>query len=111
MDKLAIIVKPSLGGTTDCTTPAPKQTGVFVDTIRPIFESNTNKCTGCHGPSGAEAGMTLGGSECVKSSDIVNFLVNKQSVTGGQFKLVEPGNADKSWLYLKATGKADAAAA
>ncbi len=53
--------------------------------------------------------MTLGGSECVKSSDIVNFLVNKQSVTGGQFKLVEPGNADKSWLYLKATGKADAA--
>jgi len=108
MDKLAIIVDPSLGGST-CTTPAPKQTGVFVDTIRPIFESATNKCTGCHGPSGAEANMTLGGGDCVKSSDIVAALVNKQSIGGGQFKLIEPGNADKSWLYLKATGKAASA--
>src|SRR6478609_11097883 len=104
MDQLAIIVKPSLG-TTTCT-PAPKQSGVFVDTIRPIFESNTNKCTGCHGPTGAEAGLTLGGSNCVKSSDIVAALVNKPSLGGGQFKLIEPGNADKSWLYLKVTGKA-----
>ena len=104
MDQLAIIVKPSLG-TTTCT-PAPAQTGVFVDTIRPIFESNSNKCTGCHGPTGAEAGLTLGGSNCVKSSDIVAALVNKPSLGGGQFKLIEPGNADKSWLYLKVTGKA-----
>jgi hypothetical protein len=104
MDQLAVIVKPSLG-TTDCT-PAAKQSGVFVDTIRPIFESNTNKCTGCHGRTGAEASLTLGGSECVKSSDIVAALVNKPSIGGGQFKLIEPGNADKSWLYLKVTGKA-----
>jgi len=104
MDKLAIIVKPSLGST-DCTA-APAQTGVFVDTIRPIFENSTNKCTGCHGRTGAEANITLGGSECVKSSDIVAALVNKPSIGGGQFKLIEPGNADKSWLYLKVTGKA-----
>jgi len=104
MDQLAVIVKPSLG-TTDCT-PAPKQSGVFVDTIRPIFESTTNKCTGCHGRVGPDANMTLGGSECVKSSDIVAALVNKTSIGGGQFKLIEPGNADKSWLYLKVTGKA-----
>ena len=105
MDQLAIIVKPDLG-TTTCTTPPPAQTGVFVDTIRPIFESSTNKCTGCHGPSGAEAGLSLGGSPCVKSSDIVAALVGKSSIGGGQFKLIEAGNADKSWLYLKVTGKA-----
>jgi len=104
MDQLAIIVKPDLGSTT--CTPAAAQKGVFVDTIRPIFESNTNKCTGCHGRSGAEASLTLGGSDCVKSSDIVAALVNKPSIGGGQFKLIEPGNADKSWLYLKVTGKA-----
>ena len=108
MDKLAIIVKPSLGST-GCTTPAPTQTGDFVTSIRPIFESSTNKCTGCHGPSGAEANLTLGGSDCVKSSDIVAALVGKASIGGGQFKLIEPGNADKSWLYLKVTGKAASA--
>ncbi|MEI9941935.1 MAG: hypothetical protein WDO69_32370 [Pseudomonadota bacterium] len=104
MDQLAIIVKPSLG-TTDCTA-APKQSGVFVDTIRPIFESDTNKCTGCHGRTGASANLTLGGSDCVSSSDIVKALVGKPSIGGGQFNLIEPGNADKSWLYLKVTGKA-----
>jgi len=106
MDQLAIIVKPSLGN--DCTA-APAQTGVFVDTIRPIFESTTNKCTGCHGRTGADANLTLGGSDCVKSSDIVAAMVGKASVTGGQFKLIEAGNADKSWLYLKVTGKAASA--
>jgi len=107
MDQLAIIVKPDLA-TTTCTTAnaKPKQTGVFAETIRPIFESNANKCTGCHGPSGAEASLTLGGSDCVSSTDIYNALVNKASIGGGQYKLVEPGNADKSWLYLKVTGKA-----
>jgi hypothetical protein len=104
MDQLALIVKPDLG-TTTCT-PAPKQSGVFVDTIRPIFESDTNKCSGCHGLNGPHANLTLGGNACVKSSDIVAALVNKPAIGGGQFKLVEPGNADKSWLYLKVTGKA-----
>ncbi|HKO47384.1 MAG TPA: hypothetical protein VJV79_06660 [Polyangiaceae bacterium] len=103
MDQLAILVKPSLG--MECTA-APKQTGDFVTSIRPIFESTTNKCTGCHGRSGADANLTLGGSDCVKSSDIVAAMVGKPSVTGGQYKLIEAGNADKSWLYLKVTGKA-----
>ena len=104
MDQLAIIVKPDLA-TQNCT-PAPKQSGVFADTIRPIFESDTNKCTGCHGPTGPNANLTLGGSECVKSSSIVAALVNQPSIGGGQFKLIEPGNPDKSWLYLKIAGKA-----
>ncbi|HYQ15628.1 MAG TPA: hypothetical protein VEQ58_07720, partial [Polyangiaceae bacterium] len=102
MDQLAIIVKPSLGNP-DCT-PAPVQTGVFVEKIRPIFESATNKCTGCHGRVGPSGNLTLGGSECVKSSDIVAALL-KPSERGGQFKLIEPGQPDKSWLYLKVTGK------
>jgi len=107
MDALAELVKPGVTGpsTTTCT-PAPKQTGTFVTAIRTIFESNTNKCTGCHGPQGASANLTLGGSDCVKSSDIVAALVNKNSTTGGQFKLIVPGDPDKSWLYLKVTGKA-----
>jgi len=104
MDKLGIIVKPALG-MGECT-PAPKQTGDFVTNIRPIFESTTNKCTGCHARTGAEASLTLGGSDCVKSSDIVAAMVGKPSITGGQFKLIEPGDAEKSWLYLKVTGKA-----
>src|SRR6478752_5694414 len=102
MDQLAIIVKPSLGNP-DCT-PAPVQTGVYVEKIRPIFESATNKCTGCHGRVGPSGNLTLGGSECVKSSDIVAALL-KPSERGGQFKLIEPGQPDKSWLYLKVTGK------
>ena len=109
MDQLALIVKPDLNtGTTACT-PAPTQTGVFVDTIRPIFESATNKCTGCHGPSGPNANLTLGGSDCVKSSDIVSHLVNVPSTSGGQFKLIAPGDPDHSWLYLLVTGKAASA--
>jgi hypothetical protein len=106
MDDLANLVKPGVAmnpGT--CTTPAAKETGDFVTKIRPIFESATNKCTGCHG-TGAMAGLTLGGSDCVKSSDIVKSLVGKASTTGGQLKLIEAGNADKSWLYRKVAGTA-----
>jgi hypothetical protein len=104
MDQLSLIVKPDLD--IGVCTPAAKQSGVFVDKIRKIFESDTNKCSGCHGKTGASANLTLGGSDCVKSSDIVASLVNKPSVYGGQFKLIEPGQPDKSWLYLKVTGKA-----
>jgi hypothetical protein len=109
MDSLALLVDPSLApNPTECT-PAPKQTGFFVDKIRPIFESATNKCTGCHGSEGANANLTLGGSDCVKSSDIVAALVNKASTNGGQFKLVVPGNPEQSWLYLKVTNMAASA--
>jgi hypothetical protein len=107
MDQLALLVKPDLN--TGSCTPAPKQSGLFVSSIRPIFEGPVNKCTGCHGPSGASANLTLGGSDCVKSSDIVAALVNKPTVAGGQFKLVVPFDPDHSWLYLKATGKAASA--
>ena len=36
-------------------------------------------------------------------------LVDKPSRDGGQYKLVVPGDPERSWLYLKASGKAAAA--
>lgn len=107
MDTYSVIIKPELGSEVpgSCTGGAVTQTGVFEQTIRPIFEKASNQCTGCHG-QGAQAGLTLGGNACLKSSDIVASLVNKPSAGGGQFKLVVPGKPDESWLYLKVTGKA-----
>ena len=108
MDQLALLVKPGLSTDPTTCTPAPKQSGEFVDKIRPIFENSRNSCTGCHG-QGASAGLTLGGSDCVKSSDIVAALVNKASTTGGQFKLITPNNPDQSWLFRKVSGNAASA--
>ena len=104
MDQLALLVKPDLN-TGSCTNPPPAQTGEFVDKIRPIFESTTNKCTGCHAQGGM-ANLTLGGDVCMSSSDIVAKLVNQPSTVGGQFKLIVPMHPEQSWLYLKATGTA-----
>jgi len=105
MDQLALLVKPDSNPDPGTCTAAPKQSGEFVDKIRPIFESATNKCTGCHG-TGGSANLTLGGSDCVKSSDIVAALVNKPSTTGGQFALIVPMHPEKSWLYQKVMGTA-----
>jgi len=35
--------------------------------------------------------------------------LKRASIGGGQYKLIEPGDPEKSWLYLKASGKAEAA--
>jgi len=108
MDQLALIIDPSqmppTTTTSDDAGALPPESGEFVTNVRPIFESDTNKCSGCHGPAGAEAGMTLGGN--VSGASIVAGLVNKPSTQGGQFKLVAPGDPDHSWLYLKASGNA-----
>ncbi len=103
MDALADIVNPD---TEPDDPPAmlPPESGVFHTTVRPIFQTDINKCSGCHGPQGAEAGLTLGGQ--VSSATVVTGLVNRASTHGGQFKLVVPGDPDKSWLYLKAAGTA-----
>jgi hypothetical protein len=107
MDELAKIINPDAATTPPPPADAgalPPESGEFVSTVRTIFESDTNKCSGCHGPSGAEAGLTLGGS--VTSASIVAELVNKPSTHGGQYKLIVPGDPDHSWIYLKASGKA-----
>ncbi|HWA74354.1 MAG TPA: hypothetical protein VG937_18545 [Polyangiaceae bacterium] len=87
--------------------PDPNETGDFHTKVRPIFESQTNLCSGCHAETGANGKLTLGGN--TSSKFIVSGLVNRPSIDGGQFKLVVPGDPDHSWLYLKASGNAAAA--
>jgi len=103
MDKLASLIDPSLTNDPGNAT-LPEESGVFHTQVRPMFESSTNKCSGCHGPQGPEAGMTLGGH--VSSADIVSNLVNHPTATGGQFIRVVPGDPEHSWLYLKAAALA-----
>jgi hypothetical protein len=91
----------------DPNAPLPVESGVFHEKVRPIFESQTNLCSGCHAESGANANLRLGGH--ISSKDIVAGLVNRPSYDGGQFKIVVPGDPDHSWLYLKAAGKAEGA--
>jgi hypothetical protein len=98
---------PGSGPVLDCP-PDVDETGDFHTKVRPIFETATNHCASCHGPSQTSpyADLTLGGS--VSSKCIVDRLKH-QSFDGGQFKLVEPGHPEKSYLYLKASGTADTA--
>jgi hypothetical protein len=104
MDALAQIVNPDLTPDT-CQGPPPAESGFFHANVRPIFESEALKCSGCHTPPAPEAGMALGGS-CISSAEIVANLVNQPSAHGGQFLRVKPGDPDNSWLYLKAAGMA-----
>jgi hypothetical protein len=102
MDTLALYVNPDAP-----TEQGPKldpdpgnETGFFDEQVRPIFESQTYKCANCHtGGAAANAGLNLSGPYSSKS--IVENLVNKPSNDGGQYKLIVPGNAAQSWLYLK----------
>jgi hypothetical protein len=98
---------PGSGPTFDCP-PDVDEKGDFHTKVRPIFETETNHCASCHGPSQTSpyANLTLGGQ--VSSKCIVERLKH-QSMDGGQFKLVEPGQPEKSYLYLKASGLADGA--
>jgi hypothetical protein len=91
----------------DCP-PDVDETGYFHTTVRPLFETDANHCASCHGPAQTSpyAGLTLGGS--ISSKCVVERL-KRASNDGGQFKLVEPGEPDKSYLYLKASGKAETA--
>jgi len=98
---------PGQGPVLDCP-PDVDETGDFHTKVRPIFESATNHCASCHGPSQASpyADLTLGGQ--VSSKCLVQRL-KRASHDGGQFNLIEPGDPDKSYLYLKASGNAAAA--
>jgi len=83
----------------DGGVPSGNETGVFAQRVRPILEA---KCAGCHGESGAMAGVTLGGAG-LSASELIEGLVGIKS-TNGQYSLVEAGQPDKSWVYLKASG-------
>lgn len=106
MDTLVQIIRDNLkpGDLPDPDEPLPHETGFFHEQVRPIFESMTNKCSGCHAERGANARLSLGGH--ISSKAIVAGLVNKPSRSGGQYKLVVPGDPDKSWLYRKIADQA-----
>jgi hypothetical protein len=95
---------PGNGPQLDCP-PDVDEKGDFHTKVRRLFESDKNRCAGCHGPSQTSpyVGLTLGGQ--VSSKCIVERLKGA-SHDGGQFKLVEPGQPEKSFLYLKASGRA-----
>jgi hypothetical protein len=98
---------PGEGPVLDCP-PEVDETGEFHTLVRPILENDANHCASCHGPAQTSpyVGLTLGGS--ISSRCVVERL-KRESINGGQFKLVEPGDPENSWLYLKASGQADAA--
>jgi hypothetical protein len=87
--------------------PIPDESGYFHEQVRPIFESPSHGCTGCHSETSPEAGMPLGGQ--ISSAEIVAGLVGTPATYGGQFTRVVPGDPESSWLYLKAAGLASSA--
>ncbi|HEX6241748.1 MAG TPA: hypothetical protein VFZ61_12660, partial [Polyangiales bacterium] len=77
------------------------ETGVFAQTVRPMFDT---LCGGCHSAIGPSAGLTLGGPG-ISSAEIRDGIVGVKA-TNGEFNLIEPGAPEKSWIYLKASGEA-----
>jgi hypothetical protein len=92
----------------DCP-PEVDETGDFHTKVRPILENDANHCASCHGPAQTSpyAGLTLGGS--ISSKCVIERLKGRDSISGGQYQLVVPGDPENSWLYIKAAGLADGA--
>jgi hypothetical protein len=107
MDKEIRIIKDNLkpGDSVDPDPVPTNETGFFHEQVRPIFENDTNRCVGCHAETGGQLGvpMILGGK--ISSKKIVEGLL-KDSAHAPGFKLVVPGQPEKSWLYLKVSGGA-----
>jgi hypothetical protein len=77
------------------------ESGEFHEKVRPALEAAG--CATCHG-AGEEAGLRLGYN--ISSADIVKRLVDVDARNVNGYKLVVPGDPDKSWLYLKANKQA-----
>jgi hypothetical protein len=97
LDELNLTPKPA-----KMEMPVPEETGYFVQEIRPIFDV---KCAGCHNAVSQQSGLPLGGAK-LSSAEIVKKMLNVES-TNGEYKLVEPGQPEKSWLFIKASTLAD----
>jgi hypothetical protein len=83
------------------TDPLPVESGLFHETVRPIFQEI---CSSCHSETSPEAGMSLGGM--ISSTAVVANLVGVPAEHGGQFVRIAPGLPEQSWLYLKVSGLA-----
>jgi hypothetical protein len=106
---LLIMAAAVLGGGSDLgDDPAPATPGgggglvdppvgvSWAGDIQPILDNN---CIGCHG-AGGSAGLDL------RSGVSHGNLVGVPS-TESSLNLIEPGDPDQSWLYLKITGQQD----
>ncbi|HEY5960999.1 MAG TPA: hypothetical protein VIV60_30795, partial [Polyangiaceae bacterium] len=100
MHMLGTVVDPNANSHN--SDPLPVEHGYFHEKVRPILEDT---CSGCHGDTSPQAGLSLGGH--ISSADIVKGLVDVQAMYGGQFKRVVAGNPNQSWFYLKPAGQAD----
>lgn len=90
---------PSLAIPTTPVAGSNDEAGVFHEIVRPALERAG--CATCHG-AGEMAGLRLGYQ--VTSAEIVRRLVNMDARNVENYKLVVPGDPDRSWLYLKASG-------
>ncbi len=77
-----------------------REAGFFHELVRPALERAG--CATCHG-AGEEAGLRLGYQ--ISSAEIVRRLVNVDAANVDGYKLVAPGDPDRSWLYLKSNGQ------
>jgi hypothetical protein len=66
-------------------------------------QRGTCSIASCHGDPAAE-GIASAGLNLKKSADLTELLVGKKSCEAPALNLVEPGDPDKSWLYIKLTG-------
>ncbi|MBK7105698.1 MAG: hypothetical protein IPH62_10480 [Ignavibacteriae bacterium] len=99
---LTIIISCEENIVTECEDE--NQTSVtltkFSDIQKNVFDASC-AFSGCHAGASSQAGLQL------TSGDSYSNLINKTSVLNPNFKLVEPGNSENSFLIkmLKHTGE------
>lgn len=72
--------------------------GPFATTVHPLLDMH---CAGCHGALGPYAGLTLGPRAEVSGTEVWDRLVGVPSAQLPTMSLVEPGQPEQSFLYLK----------
>ena len=94
------------GACGDSTGPGNNDRQILAD---PSFATNVNEifqrrgCSatgGCHGDAGGQGALVLTASAAANYSAIVNVAAASES-----FDLVEPGNADDSYIVIRVEGR------
>lgn len=89
-------VEPSRPGAMEMA-PAAGTTVDFAQVVA-IFDAS---CAGCHNATTPQAGLTLGPSSEVPAADVRLNLVGVNAMGLPSKQLVQAGNANESFLYLK----------
>lgn len=72
--------------------------GIFAERIAPILDAN---CASCHGDIAPYAALTLGPSTALSAEDILAGLIGVASAELPDMAIIEPGDAEASYLYRK----------